>query len=111
MANILASQLRLLRREKKLTQGDMARVILVPRVTYTHYELGKRTPDLDTIILLARFHEVSVDFLLGNAQMRPTLDNWLSSNKFQSDSTGPDNGYTIESAQGNLVADQPLSDN
>lgn len=110
MGNILASQLRLLRREKKLTQVDMARVILVPRVTYTHYELGKRTPDLDTIILLARFHEVSVDFLVGNARMRPTLDNWLSSGKYKSDSSDPDSGYTILSAEGNLVADQPLSD-
>lgn len=108
MTNILASQLRLLRREKKLTQGDMARVILVPRVTYTHYELGKRTPDLDTIILLARFHEVSIDFLLGNAQMRPTLDNWLNSSKYQDDSAAPGSGYTIESAEGSLVADQPL---
>ena len=107
MGNILALQLRLLRKEKKLTQGDMARVILVPRVTYTHYELGKRTPDLDTIILLARFHGVSVDFLVGNAQMRPTLENWLSSQDKPNNSEST-SAYPIVSAEADLVADQPL---
>jgi transcriptional regulator with XRE-family HTH domain len=68
--NQLAARLRLLRRENRLTQSDLARAILVPRVTYTHYELGKRTPDLDTIILLARHFTVSVDFLVGNSDVR-----------------------------------------
>lgn len=77
VSNKLPERLRLLRQEKKLTQAEMAREILVPRVTYTHYELGKRTPDLDIIILLARFHQVSVDFLVGNTLLRPTLEHWL----------------------------------
>ncbi len=72
MINLLAERLRILRREMRITQARVAREILVPRVTYTHYELGKRTPDLDTIILLARFYDVSVDYLVGNSDS-PTL--------------------------------------
>jgi transcriptional regulator with XRE-family HTH domain len=68
--NQLAARLRLLRRENRLTQSNLARAILVPRVTYTHYELGKRTPDLDTIIMLARYFLVSVDYLVGNSDVR-----------------------------------------
>ena len=78
MSHILASILRMLRREKKLTQSAMARAIQVPRVTYTHYELGRRTPDLDTLLRMAGYHQVSVDYLLGRTRLRPTLEQWLA---------------------------------
>lgn len=70
MINKLHVRLRELRREREMTQQDLAKAILVPRVTYTHYELGKRTPDLDTIIQLARYFDVTVDYLLGNSNVR-----------------------------------------
>ena len=70
MINQLADRLRLLRHEKNKTQNALAQIILVPRVTYAHYELGKRTPDLDTIIRLARFYNVTVDYLIGNSDHR-----------------------------------------
>jgi DNA-binding XRE family transcriptional regulator len=50
-----------------LTQAQLAKILLLPRVTYTHYELGKRTPDLDTIIRMARHFGVTVDYLVGNS--------------------------------------------
>ncbi len=55
MVNQLHSRLRLLRTKLGLTQAQLAKILLLPRVTYTHYELGKRTPDLDTIIQMARY--------------------------------------------------------
>lgn len=70
MINLLADRLRLLRSEKNITQSTLAQIILVPRVTYAHYELGKRTPDLDTIIRLARYYCVTVDYLIGNSDQR-----------------------------------------
>jgi len=70
MINKLHIRLRELRREREMTQQDLSKAILVPRVTYTHYELGKRTPDLDTIIQLARYFDVTVDYLLGNSNIR-----------------------------------------
>jgi transcriptional regulator with XRE-family HTH domain len=109
MGNILADRLRLLRKERKLTQGNMASAILVPRVTYTHYELGKRTPDLDTIIMLARFHHVSIDYLVGNAQMRSTLEHWLDSSNLNITGTDSNNCYSAANSEGNLVADRPLA--
>ena len=70
MINQLHSRLRLLRKEKELTQAQLSEALLLPRVTYTHYELGKRTPDLDMIIQMARFFNVTVDFLIGNVDSR-----------------------------------------
>jgi transcriptional regulator with XRE-family HTH domain len=76
--NMLPERLRLLRREKAMTQAGLASALHLPRVTYTHYELGKRTPDLDMLLQIAGFHEVSVDFLLGTTWLRPTLERYLA---------------------------------
>jgi transcriptional regulator with XRE-family HTH domain len=106
MKHSLPERLRLLRRERKMTQAEMARAIMVPRVTYTHYELGKRTPDLDTILLLAQFHNVSVDFLLGATWLRPTLENWIAK-KLADETVGSSPTYpeNIEPA-GERIADR-----
>lgn len=70
MINQLADRLKLLRHEKKITQKALAQIVLLPRVTYAHYEIGKRAPDLDTVIRLARFYNVTVDYLVGNSEHR-----------------------------------------
>jgi transcriptional regulator with XRE-family HTH domain len=76
--NMLPERLRLLRREKAMTQAGMAAALHLLRVTYTHYELGKRTPDLDTLLQIAAYHQVSVDFLLGATWLRPSLERYLA---------------------------------
>jgi transcriptional regulator with XRE-family HTH domain len=69
VVNQLHSRLRLLREKSGLTQAQLAKILLLPRVTYTHYELGKRTPDLDMIIRMARHFDVTVDYLVGNSDL------------------------------------------
>lgn len=51
--------------ESKLTQGYMADVIGVARSTYTAYENGTKQPPMETIVKLASYFEVSVDYLTG----------------------------------------------
>ncbi|UNE49914.1 helix-turn-helix transcriptional regulator [Bacillus amyloliquefaciens] len=53
-----------LRKEKKLTQGEMAEKVGVHRGTYANYERGHRQPDYETLVKIADFFEVSTDFLL-----------------------------------------------
>lgn len=53
-----------LRKEKKMTQQDVANSIGIARNTYTQYELGRRVPDYETIKKLAAYHNVSIDYLL-----------------------------------------------
>lgn len=54
-----------LRKEKKLTQSDLAEVLGISRQAYSNYEAGKRQPDNETLLKLAEYFNVSVDYLLG----------------------------------------------
>lgn len=47
------------------TQEQIAEHLGVTRVAYTNIENGKRDPDTDTLIALAKRFGVSADFLLG----------------------------------------------
>lgn len=47
------------------TQAQMAQQLGLPRETYRNYEVGNREPPLETLIKMATFFGVSVDYLLG----------------------------------------------
>lgn len=47
------------------TQAQMAALLGLARETYRNYETGQREPDQETLIRMARYFEVSVDYLLG----------------------------------------------
>ena len=53
------------RNEKGLTQPQVADAIQVPRATYANWEQGRREPDVNGIILLCKFYNVSADELIG----------------------------------------------
>ncbi len=58
-------RLKSLRIKKKLRQQDLADILGITVSAYGNYELGQREPDIATIIKLAEFFNVSVDYLLG----------------------------------------------
>ena len=55
-----------LRKNTGLTQNDIANHLGISRQAYANYETGKREPDINTLLSLAEFFNVSVDTLLGN---------------------------------------------
>ncbi|RAV22228.1 helix-turn-helix domain-containing protein [Paenibacillus contaminans] len=59
------SQLKNLRKEKKLTQEVLGRKIGVTKVSISSYENGTRTPDMETLQKLADALDTSTDYLLG----------------------------------------------
>lgn len=61
----LGSNLQNLRKEKNILQKEMADILGINRVTYTNYELGKREPDIETLIKIANFFDVTIDELVG----------------------------------------------
>lgn len=67
---MLGNKLRQLRHEKKLTQKELANILGIPRGTYAHYELNKRTPDYEVLIDTAQFFNVSIDYLLNRTDIR-----------------------------------------
>ena len=63
---MLGKRLKELRTAKDLTQQKLADMLDIPRGTYAHYEIGKREPDNATLLQLAKFFKVTVDYLLNN---------------------------------------------
>ena len=61
-----AEILRKLRRNKGLSQKQLADLLHVSNGTVAMWETQKRTPDKNMLITIANFFDVSVDELLGN---------------------------------------------
>src|SRR5690554_6693798 len=54
-----------LRKEKKLSQYELADRLNFSRGQIANYEQGQRQPDYETLQKLADFFDVSLDYLLG----------------------------------------------
>lgn len=66
----LGERLAALRREKELSQAELAKLLNMGQSTIAMYERNKRTPDPATLKRLADFFNVSVDYLLGRTDKR-----------------------------------------
>lgn len=64
------NRLKLLRKELKKTQTDIANVLGITVSAYGNYELGQREPDNANLVKLARYFNVSTDYLLGLSDER-----------------------------------------
>ena len=63
---MLSKNLIALRKERKLTQDDIANLLNVKRQTYSAYERGVSVPDAYTLQKLATYFGVTTDYLLNN---------------------------------------------
>jgi len=54
------------RKDKKLSQRDLAKVLGVAKSTVGGYEAGSRNPDPETLLRIAEILDVSTDYLLGH---------------------------------------------
>ena len=57
-----------LRKQNKLTQNDLAKVLNISRQAYCRYENDQREISLDILCKLADFYEESADVILGRKQ-------------------------------------------
>ncbi len=63
-----AKNLRSLRKEANMRQQDLADKLGVAQTTIASYEQGQRFPNHETLIEIADFFNVSIDFLLGREE-------------------------------------------
>lgn len=63
--SLLAMRLRYLRKQRGMTQADVAKVLNLHRTSYTNYETDGSHPDPISLRVLADLFEVPVDYLLG----------------------------------------------
>lgn len=59
-----------LRKEKGINQEELANKINKSESTVSSYELGRRTPDIETIRKLSKIFNVSVDYLVGESDLK-----------------------------------------
>ncbi|MBQ9233874.1 MAG: helix-turn-helix transcriptional regulator [Lachnospiraceae bacterium] len=55
----LASLLKVKREERSLSQNEIADILGLSRTTYSRYELGVRTPTLESLLNLSAFYQIN----------------------------------------------------
>ena len=60
--------LKLIRNQRKLNQLKVATDLNISREALSHYENGKRNPDLEMLRRLSRYFNVSIDFLVNGKE-------------------------------------------
>lgn len=66
MKNNFSKNLRYLRIQKNMTQTDLGHILNVTHQTISNYENNSRLCDLDTLIRISEYFNVSIDELLKN---------------------------------------------
>lgn len=61
---MLSKQITDLRKKQGMSQSQLAKELNVSPSTIGMYEQGRRVPDLDTLIAMARLFNVSLDYLV-----------------------------------------------
>ena len=56
--------LKQIRKQKNYNQLKVAMDLCISREALSYYENGKRSPDIDMLILLSEYFNVSIDFLI-----------------------------------------------
>lgn len=75
---MFGTRLKQLREENQLTQRNIATILNVSDRTVSYYENNQRTPDPNTLIKLAKFFNVSIDYLLGQTDYRQGYQNQVN---------------------------------
>ncbi len=53
-----------IRRKKSYNQLKVAMDLSISRESLSHYENGKRSPDIDMLVKLSEYFNVSIDYLI-----------------------------------------------
>lgn len=83
------NKVKILRKEMNMTQTELADKLNIGKTTVSNYETNYSTPDNDMLLKLSSVFNVSVDYLLGNSDIKnpynteenvesKNIDLWLS---------------------------------
>ena len=62
--------LKLIRKQKNLNQLKVALDLNISREALSHYENGKRNPDIEMLRNLSKYFNVSIDFLVNGEEFK-----------------------------------------
>lgn len=104
---MFSERLKKLRKSKNLSQYELADRLGFSRGKLANYEQGTREPDFATLELIAKFFDVSTDYLLGVGNSKTEYDNKAEKDiakrlkRFEAE---------LESSDGLAFDGEPLSD-
>ena len=70
-----------LRKQINKTQEEVAKDLNLQKQTFQNYELGKRKPDIETLIKIADYFNVSLDYVCGRQNKNLIFADSLSDKK------------------------------
>lgn len=88
LIDVISANLRMLREEQEKKQSDIAEYLQIPTSTYSNYEQGSARPDYEILCKLARYYEVSLDFILGLTRKRQAENKQIQTGNTKFDLTG-----------------------
>ena len=62
--------LRIVRKQRKYSQLKVAMDLNMSREALSHYENGKRSPDIQMLRLMSRYFNTSIDFLINGVEFK-----------------------------------------
>lgn len=71
---MIASALQMLRKEKKLSQKEVAAEINIPATTYNTYESGRSEPPVEILVRLSHLYNTPVDVIVMRDRVYRTAD-------------------------------------
>jgi transcriptional regulator with XRE-family HTH domain len=70
----MGERLRELRQKRSISQEEVARHIGITRSAYSHYEINNRQPVYETLMKLAAFFDVTLDYIIGGVDPNQTAE-------------------------------------
>ena len=83
--NVIGAYLSELRKSRKLTQEEFAEIMHMNKSTIAHYEQGLVCPNVNTLMKIADFFNVNIEYILGRSSYKEslsTLNNCFYNDKF-----------------------------
>jgi len=66
--------LKIIRKQRNLNQLKVAMDLNISREALSHYENGKRSPDIQMLKALSKYFGVSIDFLINGEEFKSPQD-------------------------------------
>lgn len=63
--------LKIIRKQKHYSQLKVAMDLSISREALSYYETGKRSPDVEMLVKLSKYFNVSVDYLIFGKEFTP----------------------------------------
>lgn len=70
MKSSLNTVLKKLRKEKGISQEEIAKDLNISQRAYSYYETGEREPSIELIIDMAEYFQIPIDLLVGRYEKK-----------------------------------------